>query len=430
MTDIHAALYVYFTSYCYLISRLVQGTPCFTAVEVDANKYLFLPRLFEIPKRIYTNVEWKDYEEPKSEDSGENFDLTQPNSLNLGEDAHDVQFIPVCDFRFNPLHDLESFWWVSGHLTLLPGIVQGNCISSDAIAKVRQARLRRFYVKKFIDEQERASILKWPSEFFEAVRLLDPRLRHVGIWLEDFRGLLVEAYHKAEKDTQNIGRTTSAEDLYSPVFQRLTDVWQAFDKNEILLSRATLNMVVQRPEPRPVPSAISHDTGLTFYTTCKSNAVLDIVASARRSGTLSPTNTPTAGMDVYVPTAPQAERVCLVYPDGAPDSLHCSTVRDEPSGDTSTVPYRVAASLTISGSVDGMELCPPSSGPSRQSNSRAPTQSKGQGKATDKGKGTEKGKGKQKERAPALRKSFRIREARAKTAQAQAGAWKLSENRP
>ena len=132
----------------------------------------------------------------------------------------------LTSFYFNPLHDLESLWWISAYFLLsrtltLPG---DNAERTDA-EDPRLARQRTAAQKLFVIGDERQWAVCGESEFYREFKTLRPLTRKLGRALDIARDTLVRAYHYVEQDLDN-----RAFEVRSEVYEEMCEIYTKIAK--------------------------------------------------------------------------------------------------------------------------------------------------------------------------------------------------------
>lgn len=172
---------------------MLKGTRYFTAEEVRQHRYIFRPEP-TFRSRAAENAT------PPSppEDTGSVTPLTGKRRTRGAEVRHANK--PV--FRYNPLHDLESLWWVAVYflvtrdVTSIGGELPAERPTSDINAQ-RQWAEDIFW----IGGDHRWLIVRTGYFFLDKVTpCLHPSLLLLAQELENARQYLVGAYDSAEED--------------------------------------------------------------------------------------------------------------------------------------------------------------------------------------------------------------------------------------
>lgn len=118
----------------------------------------------------------------------------------------------VPQFHHNPLHDLESIFWIAAYFLFKAG---GRGAEAAAIARQQKATRELFY-----DKNQRSSCIHDSTHFIRVVRNLHPSVQPAGFCLDAWRSELVDTFHSAEKDCLRITYTV-ADRLHESLFRAL-----------------------------------------------------------------------------------------------------------------------------------------------------------------------------------------------------------------
>ena len=105
-------------------------------------------------------------------------------------------------FRYNPLHDLESLWWISVFFILARAIVPDEAEPAQSPEEVSEQLRRqreaaeRLLCKKF----ERYDAMVRTGPFLSELWNLHPAVRRLWPALEEARVALIAAYQEVEQD--------------------------------------------------------------------------------------------------------------------------------------------------------------------------------------------------------------------------------------
>ncbi|KAF7794451.1 hypothetical protein EIP86_005585 [Pleurotus ostreatoroseus] len=184
---------------CLLTPRVRQGTPGFISVEVHDQEFLFLPindtSSKKSPSPKYTLHQMI---------FGRGGPNAQPPSKSriqpAGEDSLDPPHKPV--FLYNPLHDLESLWWLAIYFAVKKEILDGE---SPEEASIVSDTHRSYASKLFTDHGLRYRTMTMPSLLLNHA---EDRLPYIACnlvaVLEDLLQTLRKKYCEVEKNTQDL----------------------------------------------------------------------------------------------------------------------------------------------------------------------------------------------------------------------------------
>lgn len=95
-------------------------------------------------------------------------------------------------FRHNPLHDLESMFWIAAYFLFKTG---GKGAEATAIARQQDSTRELFY-----NDLQRCSCIKDSTHFIHIVQTLHTDMQPAGFCLDTWRSKLSSAFYSAEKD--------------------------------------------------------------------------------------------------------------------------------------------------------------------------------------------------------------------------------------
>ena len=110
---------------------------------------------------------------------------------------------PSPPFRYNPVHDVESLWWVAVYFIVNKEVVGFDWSSREAVENLRNQR--RLGLSLFERCMGRQGFVQYRGRCADWMRKLHPDVRQCGKILESCRQLLVGTYTAAEKDPENVG---------------------------------------------------------------------------------------------------------------------------------------------------------------------------------------------------------------------------------
>lgn len=102
-------------------------------------------------------------------------------------------------FRYNPLHDIESLWWLALFL-LLAGTIVDVSADSPGITDSQDAAQQRLSEKLFCDPKFRMSTFINDRGLRPYLSTLHPRVAEISAQLKEMRSDLTQAFRQAEKD--------------------------------------------------------------------------------------------------------------------------------------------------------------------------------------------------------------------------------------
>ncbi|KAI0946809.1 hypothetical protein AcW1_010386 [Taiwanofungus camphoratus] len=178
------------------------GTADFMAIEVDGRTYMFMSEQYDTPASPPDPTEFSEAINAVAESS-----LPAPNVEDGEPDAQIEQETP--GVKYNPLHDLESCWWVAVYFLFNYRVVRvGNSApSSDYDDKLREQM--RYARRLFYSDLGRVKALTIVGDFIKAVGNLHSSIKDIGVMPDDARKRLVDCYRQAEKDLATLNHTVA-----------------------------------------------------------------------------------------------------------------------------------------------------------------------------------------------------------------------------
>ena len=128
---------------------------------------------------------------------------------------------PMPKFRYFPLHDLESLWWIAAHFIIGrvvthedPNALEARSGGDDELDETYRLKHMEFAEETFGRDGARINVLTAGFYFFSMLDFLHPAVRDAGDLLQESRLALVKAYKTAEKDLHNMDFHSSADGVY------------------------------------------------------------------------------------------------------------------------------------------------------------------------------------------------------------------------
>ncbi|PSS18912.1 hypothetical protein PHLCEN_2v3172 [Hermanssonia centrifuga] len=174
----------------------------------------------EVDNQQYYHLEYLDFPEPPVQNSGS---VTVTSLLSAVEKGERVD-IPLPRhprigrknyiFRYNPLHDLESLWWIAIYFLVNKEITCNNeeePSSSDPDISWRATIEQRAHAEAlFYHNQPRVNVmLAFGRDFEYIISTLSPSLQPIAFILDDVRKLLIGGYQRAERNPETIDHTAA-----------------------------------------------------------------------------------------------------------------------------------------------------------------------------------------------------------------------------
>ncbi|CCM05348.1 uncharacterized protein FIBRA_07562 [Fibroporia radiculosa] len=160
------------------------GTADFMAVEVDLQHYFF--------------------QGGQSVDTIGDFKQTYP--ITRGQRIHPPSESTARVFRYNPLHDFESLWWISVYFVANKKVER---IDQKAPPFHRYQQQKSWAADIFYSLPGRKSALRVDEDFQLMIDSLSPGVRGIGDGINLLRKSLVKRYSRIEKDFSSVGRTAA-----------------------------------------------------------------------------------------------------------------------------------------------------------------------------------------------------------------------------
>ena len=125
-------------------------------------------------------------------------------------------------FRYNPLHDLESLWWVGSYFLFTRAVDIKTDGLDEAVKQLHLAQLnkqRESMDKLFFDCSQRYWVMFRDKPFSEELCSLHRSMYKAGQKMDQARDVVVRAYHYMEEDIVN--REFSVQDATYTEMRRL-----------------------------------------------------------------------------------------------------------------------------------------------------------------------------------------------------------------
>ncbi|EED77915.1 predicted protein [Postia placenta Mad-698-R] len=194
------------------------GTRSFMSVEVYDMEYCFLPsELDETEAQETTPPPSEADPDQEALDWLESFQRGNPVNINMpiSKDG------PIVPFRYNPLHDIESLWWVAIYFVFNKSVVKvgGEPPSMDASQRGHYFTQRGYTDLLTTSPQKRQSALGNERNLKNQIIYLHSAVRDIARKLNEIRKRLVSCYREAEKAPGAIHHKIG-QDLLRGVFMR------------------------------------------------------------------------------------------------------------------------------------------------------------------------------------------------------------------
>ncbi|KAI0922904.1 hypothetical protein AcV5_009769 [Taiwanofungus camphoratus] len=166
------------------------GTADFIAVEIDSQKYLFKSRPVNNSSSGNNDDDTSDIESTALDERPDGLPLRKQDTSNRMN----------IRFRYNPLHDLESVWWVAVYFLFKKRVVR----DSEDPAYNKQLKTQMVYASKLFYGKERLAVLGHVEAFSDMLGCLDPAVQKLAQVLENIRQELTDRYYQAERQVATI----------------------------------------------------------------------------------------------------------------------------------------------------------------------------------------------------------------------------------
>ncbi|KAI0916615.1 hypothetical protein AcW1_010385 [Taiwanofungus camphoratus] len=182
------------------------GTADFMAVEIDAQEYKFLVE--DAPTSLLQKV---------VPFTAAIMASARPSCPTLQVELK-LPKVPMTQgkpgVRYNPLHDLESCWWLAVYFVFNKRVVRVGDSAPSSDDDDEQAEKRMRYARRlFYSHSARVSALTLANNFIEAMGNLRPSVIGIAVMLNVARQRLVDRYRQAEQDLATLDHTVADEIL-------------------------------------------------------------------------------------------------------------------------------------------------------------------------------------------------------------------------
>ena len=152
------------------------------------------------------------------------------------------------NFFYNPLHDLESLWWIAVYFVLKHEAIQDTSTVPAESDDEWDSDIQLDYANTlFYGALERDSAVRGRGDFLgNMLRVLHRTMQPIALRLEALRRELVQAYREAEKDVDTMDHNC-ASSLYPQFHTTFSDLAAAED-----IQQLCLRGLVYRPFVPPV----------------------------------------------------------------------------------------------------------------------------------------------------------------------------------
>ncbi|KAF9806331.1 hypothetical protein IEO21_08711 [Rhodonia placenta] len=237
------------------------GTRSFMSVEVNDMEYCFLPSESQEANadgaKPFPSVANPTQDQMKSIELA----IDRAESMRCGNPEKIVVPIrkvgPIVPFRYNPLHDIESLWWVAIYFVFNRSVVQvgGEPPSMDVSQRGSYNAQKEYTELLTTSPQKRQSALGNERTLQNQIIHLHAAIREIAYDLNQIRAQLVSCYREAEKNLGGIHHRIG-HDLLQSAF--LTHFGQSLRK----LQNKDIQIDILRNDPRQrVEDGVTDDNG-------------------------------------------------------------------------------------------------------------------------------------------------------------------------
>ena len=134
--------------------------------------------------------------------------------------------------RYNPLHDLESLWWIAAQFIIARAVTpEDGCEWSEEDRSYFEKHAQ-FTREVYRTKGARHLVMTTPFFFILRLELLHPAVRSVGQALRNSRRALVRAYKEAEMDAHTVD-FHSADGVHEMLRDCFASVSRQFEEKDV-----------------------------------------------------------------------------------------------------------------------------------------------------------------------------------------------------
>lgn len=191
----------------------MQGTADFMAGEIESQLYRFLPGL--TPPTTPVDSQKQPRQIPK-----------YPSIIDSYEASthRDDEPIITPAIRYNPLHDLESLWWIAVYFIVKHEVFDPT--DPETEGQFASATQWKYAADLFDTNSLKRITFEIPFHFLTHTSCLQPVILPIITRLENMRCSLIYRYHQAERNLDTIDRNTGGQ-LYQMFYSIFQGVAQA-----------------------------------------------------------------------------------------------------------------------------------------------------------------------------------------------------------
>ncbi|KIP01099.1 hypothetical protein PHLGIDRAFT_402742 [Phlebiopsis gigantea 11061_1 CR5-6] len=228
------------------------GTAYFMAIEVDEHAYVHTTTVKPLQLNVEPNILEDDSDSDSDSDDipgGQADDVlptytansdtkhtatsshldtiaeedSESESSQQGQGDWVVDLSPQPEFQYNPLHDLESVWWVAVYVWLCSFPIRNDPKMDQTAWNEKLTAHARLAARVFHEVSFRRSFLTSEKILTTHSAALLPSFRAIGVHLEVIRATLMATYLHVEKDLSTLD-FRAAKYAYTDILKSLTTV--------------------------------------------------------------------------------------------------------------------------------------------------------------------------------------------------------------
>ncbi|EED78860.1 predicted protein [Postia placenta Mad-698-R] len=235
---------------CWVMVWATKSGLSFMSVEVYDLEYRFPPESQEAKPKPPPKVATLD--RIRSIQLGKPEKIATPVSKNVR--TVKVRTVP---FRYNPLHDIESLWWVAIYFVLNTSVVKvgGEPPSMDASQRGHYSSQRMYTEFLARSSHARFMALRYETDLKKQMVYLHAAIRGIAIKLNEIREQLVSCYLKAEQDLGAIDHTVGHDLLYNVFITLFGKIISKLQEKDIQIDILRNDPRQRIEDPFEIPSA-------------------------------------------------------------------------------------------------------------------------------------------------------------------------------
>ncbi|EED84054.1 predicted protein [Postia placenta Mad-698-R] len=177
------------------------------------------------------------------------------------------KIIRIVPFRYNPLHDIESLWWVAIYFVFNRSVVKvgGKPPSMDASQRGDYSSQKIYTKLLATSPHARFTALEDETDLHQQIIYLHAAIREIADDLNEIRMRLVNCYLKAEQDLGAIRHTIGHDLLHDVFITSFENIVSKLQENDIQVDilRNDPRQYVEDPFEIPTQGDVTDDNGPT-----------------------------------------------------------------------------------------------------------------------------------------------------------------------